>query len=101
MIGWYLIVILVILVFVILKYKEIRHKLGFIFVLLIVLFLVVSSSYVYSHNKTDLKTFDGLVSAGKAYFSWFGSLFTNVKDISGYVIKQDWKINESVANLKK
>lgn len=98
MIGWILIGILVVLVFFILKFKEIRHKLSFLLILALILFLVVSASTIYSKNKVDLKSFDGVVSAGKLYFSWLGSLFHNVKDISGYAVKQDWNTkNNTIA----
>lgn len=98
--NWLIIVLLVIFVLIVLKFKEVRHKLGFLILLLIFLFLVVTAFNVYKNNKVDISTFDGLVSAGKIYFSWLGSVVDNVKGISGYASKQEWSINNTKTKTK-
>jgi TRAP-type uncharacterized transport system fused permease subunit len=96
MIGWVLIGVAVLLVLFILKFKEIRHKVGFLMILLVILFLGASAFHVYSKNDIDIQTFDGLMTMTKLYFNWLGGLFGNVKDISGYAIKQDWGTNSTL-----
>lgn len=92
--NWVLIAAAVILVLIILKFKEIRHKFGFLIILFILLFLGLSFWNVYQANNLDLKTFDGFVTSGKVYFSWLGSLLSNTKALTTYAVKQDWKIND-------
>jgi len=95
MMSWVIIAIIVIAALFLLKFKETRHKLGFFVVLAIILFLVLGASHVYSKNKVDLTSFDGVMGAGKMYFSWLGQVFGNIGKVSSYVVKQDWGINES------
>lgn len=93
--NWWIIAILVILVVIVLKFKEVRHKLGFLIVLALLLFFAVTAFSVYKTHEVDLKTFDGVVTAGKIYVAWLGGVFQNFKGITGYAAKQDWKINNT------
>ena len=54
-----------------------------IFLLIGALF-IISNQNLRINKDTDFKKFAGL------YYSWFGSLFDNLKDLSGYVIKSEW-----------
>ena len=38
--------------------------------------------------------------ATSVYFSWLGSTFGNLKSITSYAVKMDWKSNESVEEEK-
>jgi len=98
MINWILIAILVVVIFLLLKFKEIRHKLGFIVILFFLLFLGLSFWNVYKANDLDLNTFDGVMTAGKLYFSWLGNLFINAKQVTGYIVDQDWGIGKTNAS---
>ena len=91
--NWWVILIAVIVITVLLKFKELRHKIGFLTVVGIVLFLVLSFATLYSAHDLDLTSFQGLVNAGQLYMSWLGQAFQNVKGISAYVIHQDWGLN--------
>lgn len=95
---WWIIVLGVIIVFFLLKFKEIRHKLGFLIVLALGLFLVLSFVSVYNEHKVDLSTFEGVLKAGNLYFTWLGQTFHNVKGISSYVVNQEWAPNINVTN---
>lgn len=90
--NWLLIALLVIVVFLFLKYRELRHKLSFIVILILFLLLGLSFWNVYSTNHVDLGTFDGVVKAGKLYFSWLGGVLGNAKTLTAYAVKQDWGI---------
>jgi len=90
---WLLIVVVVAVILFLLKFKELRHKLGFFIVLFLLLFLLLSFVSVYKNNKVDLTSFDGFMQAGKLYFSWLGNVFNNFGKISSFVVKQDWGIN--------
>ena len=93
LITWILIGILIVLAVVLLRFKEIRHRVGLFIIILLVLFLVVSIGYVTKVNKADLGTFDGIVALGKIYFNWLLGVGKNVVSISGYAVKQDWGLN--------
>lgn len=91
--NWGLMVVIavvVILIFVIMKFKELRHKAGFLVVLFLLLFLGLTFANIYFKSNADLKTFDGVMTAGKLYFSWLGQVAKNIGDVTGYVIHQDW-----------
>jgi hypothetical protein len=87
---------LIVLVFLFLKYREIRHKLSFVVILFLLLLLGLSFWNVYSTNKLDLGTFDGFVNAGKVYFNWIGGVLGNAKVLTTYAVKQDWGISPNV-----
>ncbi len=97
MLNWTLIIGVVVVLIVLalmFKFKEIRHKIGLVVAILVFLFLLASAIHLYNNSNTlDLTTFDGVVSAGKLYFNWIGSITANVIKISGYVINQNWTIN--------
>jgi len=98
--NWILIGIAVIAVFLIIKYRELRHKFSFIAILLLLLFLGLSFWHVYSVNKLDISTFDGFTKAGKVYFTWLGGVFSNTKALSTYAVRQlDWGIKSSGSAL--
>ena len=96
-----LIVAFLFILMMVFKVKEVRHKMGFLVVACLCLFLALSFLQVYKSNKVDLKTFDGVVTAGKLYFGWIGQMFSNVKDVAGYAIKQDWAVNSTKLDKTK
>ena len=96
MISWWIIAILIILVFLFLRMRHFKHKIFAVVVILVLLFVYITVTKVISENKVDLKSFNGLVTAGKVYFSWLGNAIVNVKDLTTSAIKMDW-----VGNLTK
>lgn len=80
----------VVILLVMFKFKELRHQFSLIFIVLVLVFFLLSFGSVFSKNNVDLTTFDGVMLAGKLYFSWLGHMFSNVVQISGYAISQDW-----------
>lgn len=99
MIIWLVIGIGLIVLMVLFKMKEIRHKFGLVAIALIVLFLVFSFSHVYKSNKPDLTTFDGISQVTKLYFSWLGGVFKNLGKVTGFAINQDWGLNSTYNNI--
>jgi ABC-type polysaccharide/polyol phosphate export permease len=89
---WYtniwIITVLIVLIFIVIKFKELRHKFSFLFIVFLLLLLVFSLSVAYSGTNVDLSTFDGIVSAGKIYFSFLGGIFDKTKSVTGYAIKE-------------
>lgn len=99
--GWIIVISAVLFVLLVaFKFKEIRHKFSLILIALVLLFLIFSFMQVYNTNKADLKTFDGVVSVGKLYFAWLGSIFANIGKTSSFVVHQDWGLNVTNSSPK-
>jgi hypothetical protein len=77
------------------KAAELKHKLMLKVILVLVAFFLLTVGYVYFVNDISLKTYEGFISLGKAYFSWLGALFGNVGSITGYAVQQDWGLNST------
>jgi hypothetical protein len=95
---WLLIAAVVVFLVFAFKAKEIRHKAGLVLATVFFLFLLFSVIQVYRSNKLDLTSFEGVVQAGKIYFSWLGQIFGNIKGTAGYAIKQDWSVNSNLSS---
>ncbi|MBI2045506.1 hypothetical protein HYT23_05595 [Candidatus Pacearchaeota archaeon] len=85
----------VLLIWLLTGFKRLRHKFFAMFLIILILFTVISFSVVTKNRGVDLKTAPGVLQAGKLYFSWLGSLFGNVKSITGYATDLDWKSSNS------
>ena len=94
---WFWIILALIVLMVLFKFKEIRHKIGLITIAIIALFFVFSFLQLRTIHKIDLTTFDGVLSAGRIYVSWMGNVVSNIVGVSSYVVDQQWGIN--VSNL--
>jgi hypothetical protein len=90
---WAIVGILVVVALILLEFKDLKHRMLLIVVLVALGFLVTSVGIVYFAHDIDLKSFDGIVEATKIYFIWLGNFFDNVGDATGYVINQDWSAN--------
>ena len=96
MLSWWVWAIIIFLILLILfKIKEVRHKIGLVFIAGILIFLIFSMTQVYSSNNVDLTSFDGIMYAGKIYLNWLGGLFHNVIRVSDYAVHQNWGINST------
>ena len=78
---------------ILIEVKRFKHKIFAIFLIVLILFTYISFSYTLSGQDLDLKTIPGLTEAGKLYFVWLGSMFSNLKSITTNAIKMDWKGN--------
>ncbi len=100
--NWvFILVVLGVVVFVLIKFTDLKHRFRFIFFSFLLIFLVLSIGYVYSANELDLKSSKGIINAGKIYFVWLTQVVSNIIKISGYVIGQDWGINSTDINLSR
>lgn len=54
------------------------------------------------NHELDLSTVPGIIEAGKIYTSWLSGVFVNVKSITAYASKQNWKdYNRTNENLNR
>ncbi|MCK5149524.1 hypothetical protein KAJ87_01200 [Candidatus Pacearchaeota archaeon] len=84
---------LVIAIWVIVELKRMKHKIFAILLIAMILFLYVTSGYVFEGKEVNFRTIDGLKEASSLYFVWFGSFFNNLKSITVNAIKMNWKGN--------
>lgn len=91
--SWILLGALVVLVVLLFKAKEIRHKFGSVAIIAVLIFFIFTFSQVATQDGVDFKSFDGIMSAGKIYFKWLGTVFSNLVTITGNAVKLDWGFN--------
>jgi len=97
----FVIAVLIIGIWIIIEMKRMKHKLFAIFLIALILLLYLSSTIVFKGQDIQWNSVSGLIDGTKLYFSWFGSLFTNMKSITSYAVKMDWKSNETIENDNK
>ena len=93
--AFFIMAILVVGVWVIIELKRFKHKIFAVFLIALILFLYVSVTHVITQNDIDFNSSSGVLNAGKIYLSWLGSLYGNMKVITGNAINLDWSSNET------
>lgn len=101
MIFWWVIAGLLVFAYCFFKFKDIRQKVGLIFMISVILFLVFSFWQVYSQGHVDLTSPSGWVNAGKMYVAWIMNLGHNVADVTGNVINKNWDVQNNVSSAAK
>ncbi len=86
-------------IWMILELKRFRHRILAVFLVVVVLFTYFSFTAVFSGKKLDLSSVDGIKEAGGIYFSWLGSIFTNIKSLTSNAVKMDWGVKNNSLNL--
>ena len=98
-ITFFIVAALVIVIYLVIEVKRLKHKLLAIFLIALILFTYISFTVSLKGQDVQLNSIDGLMKAGKLYWSWLGSIFVNTKSITAYAFKQDWKhYNTSVGD---
>ena len=93
MINWWIVVGLVILVFVFLRVRHMKHKMYAVLLILLILFFYITAVKVVNQTNLNISSFGGFIEASKVYFSWLGGVVSNLGDLVGHAIKLDWKGN--------
>ena len=94
-IGFIVMSVLVIGIWVLIEVKRLKHKLFAIAMVGLIIFGYISFVSCTSGENLDLTTVAGLTDASKIYFSWLGMVFGNFKTITSNVVKMDWETNET------
>ena len=87
--------LIIAVIWVLVEIKRLKHKVGAIALILLIVFSYLSFFAVFNTQKLDLKSPLGLADATKIYFSWLGSVFTNLKMLTANAIHLDWKPDNS------
>lgn len=91
--NWLLISVILVLVFFLLKSKEVKHKFASVLIIVLLLFFIVSFSQVISKPGVNFSTIAGMANAGKLYFFWLKNVFYNVARLTGNAVHMDWGAN--------
>jgi len=100
--GWTLIIVaaIVIVIWVVVEFKRFRHKFFAIFLIILIIFSYLSFVVVLKGKDIDFKSPEGLKVAGKLYFVWLKSVFSNIKIITSNAIHMDWSAEENITEIK-
>lgn len=86
----------VVLIIFLLKFKEIKHRFFSFLIIILIIFVILSASYVFSNNDLDLTSFDGFVKSSQVYLGWLGGAFSSFGDVTAYAIKdKNWGVGNS------
>lgn len=96
-----IVIAILLILWIFVKFREMRHRFLGTVLLLLILSLFLSATYVINKQGIDLKSTGGMAKFMKYYVLWLGNLFTNAREITGSVINQDWSINNSNVELPK
>lgn len=88
---FFVVAVAVIAVWIVIEAKRLKHKMLAIVLIVLILFTYLSFTAVLKGTNADLKTVNGLTTAGKLYGVWIGTVFKNLKSITAYASQQDWK----------
>ena len=83
------------LLWAMIKFKEIRHRFFGTVILLLILSMFLSASYVIKKQNIDLKKEGGFGEFTKYYLVWLGNVFSSTKQITGNVVSYDWSVNNT------
>ena len=86
---------LILLIYVLVEVKRMRHKIFSMFLIGLILFSYFSASFIFTDQDIDFKTIPGVITASKLYFSWLGGVFGNIKQITAQAIRMDWGNNNT------
>ncbi len=88
-------------IWIVIELKRFKHKIFAIFLICLILGTYLSFAVVFKNHEIDYKSPTGLMTAGKLYLSWLGSIFINFKSITTNAIDMDWKANTTSENIEE
>jgi hypothetical protein len=95
LISWIIVGVMILVILFFLKFKHFGHRTLIVILLIMILFVYLTASRIVSENNVNMKSFDGVVQAGKLYFSWLGQVGGNLKSLTGNAIRMDWGGNST------
>jgi len=90
-----LIAIPIVLIYLVTKMREIKHKFTALFLIALLLFFYLSFNIVFNGKNIDFSSVEGVKKASGLYFLWLGNLFSNIKAITAKVINMNWQGNKT------
>jgi len=88
-----LIALAAIIIFVVsrlIHFRHMKHRIGAIVLILIGLFFFLTFMGVVTSNSIKLNSFGSFFHSIGLYFSWLGHVLSNLRVITGSVVRMDW-----------
>jgi hypothetical protein len=82
--------VIILLIWLFIEVKRARHKVFAVALILVMIFLYFSVTYVFQGKNVDYKSVSGISDATKIYFNWLGYFYGNVKTVTMNTIRMDW-----------
>ncbi|HJZ18804.1 MAG TPA: hypothetical protein VJ208_01755 [Candidatus Nanoarchaeia archaeon] len=99
-VAWILIGIIILVVVIVLKIASKKQELVVRFVIILFVFIMLTVGYVYVQTNSEIRDPKEAIDFSKAYLVWLSKVFINTKEISGYIGKQSWEVeNNNTMNL--
>lgn len=95
MIDLFIIGVIAVIIFALLKLKHVQHRFLIILIVVLALFFFLSANKAIKNNNINLKSLDGILAVFKIYLNWFSQLGHNFTELGGYAIKMNWQGNAS------
>ncbi len=89
------IVAIILVIFLFVKLRYVKHKTSWVILLVLALLLYIGYVASTAGYDVNLKSYEGSKTAMKLYLVWIGNTFSNLKSLTGQVTKLDWKTNTS------
>jgi glucan phosphoethanolaminetransferase (alkaline phosphatase superfamily) len=97
---FFIMAILIIAIWVIVEVKRLKHKIFAIFLIILILFMYFSFNIAIKDNEINLKETSGIIKASNLYLDWIVYTFNNLKSISAYAFKKDWRLENNTLEEK-
>ncbi len=88
--NWLLIAGLLVGLVLLMRAREITHRLSIATIVLLIIFFYVSFSLALKGKDINYKSVEGLKEAVGIYFSWLSNFIGNVKTITAQIISMNW-----------
>lgn len=98
--NWLIVIIFVVLILIFVKMRYLKHKIFVILMIILLLTIYLTASNVLSGYDINWKSVTGVEKAVKVYFVWLGGVFDNLKVMTGNAIKMDWGMKNKTATDK-
>jgi hypothetical protein len=95
-VGWVIIGILVIIIFVVIGIVQKRQSMATAAVKIVSVLIVLSVGYIFIVNKIQLNSLSSIIDGVKIYLNWLVSVADKAIDVTTYAIKTNWTSNTSI-----
>jgi ACR3 family arsenite efflux pump ArsB len=93
MILWIIAICLVVLLLFVLKVQHVRHRVSWIVLVILGIFIYITFVAISLDKSFDLTSVSGFKEASLFYFSWLVNAFKNIRTLTGNAISMDWGID--------
>ena len=93
--GWYLVIFVILVVFVVIKVVNTKQNAATAIALFLFFVIAISIGYFSVSNNLEINSFGDFWDAGKVYFYWMGSVIDNIITVTSNAIHMDWGGNST------